>query len=311
MKLKRLQTLDFIQRFSRQLETDFEKNLFNSCLRNYASHGNPLRFHNFAFVFRELMNHIIARKAPLTKVMEAPWYKKVSEVRDVTRKQQLKYCAQYKLSDEYLGEEFLEILDESLKEMEAGYVYLNKHTHITEKYLTPSPVDFFNTARDIIQTATQILEAIEDCKDEIISILKDKIHDAVDDMATSSLPDELSIIANHSNIEYASVEDFEIESFDDEFINIHASGTVSVTQEYGPSNDALVLDEEYPFSVRMRSRLDSPETLEILSKDLEVDTSSWFGEEEENDDHEITGQSQRQAISPLHNFYGLDENTPF
>lgn len=310
MKLKKLQAIDFIQRFASQLETEFEKILYNSCLRNYASHGNPLRFHNFAFVFRELMSHIIKRKAPLQKVMEAPWYEKVSKDKDVTRKQQLKYCAQYKLSDEYLGEEFLEVLRESLQEMEKGYVYLNKHTHITEKYLTPSPVDFFTAAKDIIQTATQILESIEYCKNEVIAILEQKIRGAVDDMATSSLPDELSIIANHASIEYALVEDFGIESIDEEFINIYASGVVSVTQEYGPSNDSLILEEEYPFTVRMRSHLSSPETFEILSNELEVDTSAWYGEEE-NDDAEMPIQESSQPAPPSPNLYGLDENTPF
>ncbi|HIH6965367.1 TPA: hypothetical protein ACYRJY_004191, partial [Enterobacter hormaechei] len=72
----------------------------------------------------------------------------------------------------------------------------------------------------------------------------------------------------------------------------------------------LVLDEEYPFAVRMRTCLDSPEILEILSNDLEVDTSLWFGEEE-NNVLEITSQNQCQAVPPLQNFYGLDENTPF
>lgn len=310
MKLKKLQEIDFIQRFGRQLETDFEKNLYNSCLRNYASHGNPLRFHNFAFVFRELMTHIINRKAPVKKVMKAPWYEKVSEFREVTRKQQLKYCAQYKLSDEYLGEEFLNELNDSLIEMEDGYNYLNKHTHITEKYLSPSPVDFFNAARNIIQTATQILESIDDCKNEVITLLEHKIREAVDDMATSSLPDELSIIANHSYIEYAYVEHFGIDSLDDEFINIYASGMVSVTQEYGPSNDSLTLEEEYPFNVRMRSQLNSPETLEILSNELDVDTSSWYGEEE-NEDSEISCQEPCQPASSLPNMYGLDEEIPF
>ena len=58
MKLKKLQSLDFVNDFLNHLETNFEKELFTACLRNYASHGNPLRFHNFAFSIRELITHI-------------------------------------------------------------------------------------------------------------------------------------------------------------------------------------------------------------------------------------------------------------
>lgn len=311
MKLKKLQKMDFIIRFRNHLETDFEKNLFIACLRNYASHGNPLRFHNFAFSIRELITHIINKKAPIKKVMEAPWYVKVSETRDVSRKQQLKYCAQLKISNEYLGDIFLDELAESLKEMESGYVFLNKHTHITEKYFTPSPMEFFNSARDVIQTATQILETLDNCRDEVISILRDKIKDAVDDTATSSLPDALSIIANHASINYASMEDYGIESIDDEFINIYASGTVSVTQEYGPRGDGLELEEEYPFTLLMRSHLSSPETFEILSNELDVDTSSWYGEEDDDSEMEVSEPKLLQSTSPVTYNFELDEDAPF
>ncbi|HDS5052495.1 TPA: hypothetical protein QH227_005120, partial [Klebsiella pneumoniae] len=54
MKLKKLQSLDFVNDFLNHLDTNFEKELFTACLRNYSSHGNPLRFHNFAFSIREL-----------------------------------------------------------------------------------------------------------------------------------------------------------------------------------------------------------------------------------------------------------------
>ena len=68
MKLKKLLSLDFMQEFQSLLDTDFEHKLFVSSLRNYASHGNPLRFHNFAFSMRELVLHVIERKAPVKKV---------------------------------------------------------------------------------------------------------------------------------------------------------------------------------------------------------------------------------------------------
>jgi len=94
--------------------------LFVSSLRNYASHGNSLRFHNFAFSMRELVLHVIERKAPVKKVRIANWYKRESEQHEVTRRQQLKYCAQSNIADvyfdDYVQEEINEGISEFLKE---------------------------------------------------------------------------------------------------------------------------------------------------------------------------------------------------
>ncbi|WP_459175863.1 pPIWI-associating nuclease domain-containing protein [Ewingella americana] len=316
MKLKKLQSLDFIIRFERHLDSSFEKELYISSLRNYSSHGNPLRFHNFAFVMRELITYIINKKAPVDKVKEAPWYVRGDSFREVTRKQQLKYCMQMKISDEYLGAEFLQENSESLKLMEKNYIFLNKFTHINEDHLSPSPQEFFEKAKSIIQTATEILEAIEECRDEVIDKLRNKISDAVQDTAESSIPDGLSILANNAYINYTQVDEYGIDSIDDEHIYIYASGYVNVTQEYGPSNDGTSLEEEYPFTLAMRSRLDSPEAFDVLSDSLNVDTSSWYGvsDEDEDEDEEILVTSENipsQQASPHLAPEIFDDSPPF
>ena len=61
MKLKRMLQMNFIKEFQENLDNDFEEQLFIACLRNYCSHGNPLRFSNFAYALRELINHVLSR----------------------------------------------------------------------------------------------------------------------------------------------------------------------------------------------------------------------------------------------------------
>ncbi|MCV5663812.1 hypothetical protein OFN50_32825, partial [Escherichia coli] len=73
MKLKKMLEMDFIKEFQEHLETDFEHELLHASLRNYCSHGNPLRFNNFAFAIRELINHVLKRLAPNDRVMASPW----------------------------------------------------------------------------------------------------------------------------------------------------------------------------------------------------------------------------------------------
>ncbi len=311
MKLKKLQSLDFVNDFMSHLETDFEKELFTACLRNYASHGNPLRFHNFAFSIRELIKHIIEKKSPNDKLLQASWYKREHEHYEISRRQRLKYCSQAKISDAYLGEEFLEESNERIDEMLKLYFFLNKYTHITEKYMHPSPQEFFLKAKQILQIATEILNGIHNCRDELIRTLEDKIRNAVIDTAVSSMPENLVTIANHAYVDYTEVEEFGITSIDDEYINIYASGTVYVTQEYGSRNDGVSLEESYPFTLHMASHLDSPETFEVISEALEVDTSSWYDDGEQEDQMMDMERNEIHRISVAPPDFEMDDNVPF
>ncbi|EJO9566522.1 hypothetical protein NU616_004633, partial [Salmonella enterica] len=181
----------------------------------------------------------------------------------------------------------------------------------TEKYMHPSPQEFFLKAKKILQTATEILNGIENCRDELIHTLEDKIRDAVIDTAVSTMPESLINIANHAYVDYTEVEDFGITSIDDEYINIFASGTVYVTQEYGSKHDGVSLDESYPFTLQMASHLDSPETFEVVSEALEVDTSSWY------DDGEQEAQMMEMERTSIHQTLvssadlETDDSTPF
>lgn len=311
MKLKKLQSLDFVNDFMSHLETNFEKELFTACLRNYASHGNPLRFHNFAFSIRELITHIIEKKSPNDKLLQASWYKREHEHYEISRRQRLKYCSQAKISDAYLGEEFLDESNERIDEMLKLYFFLNKYTHITERYMHPSPQEFFLKAKQILQTATEILNGIHICRDELIRTLEDKIRNAVIDTAVSSMPENLVTIANHAYVDYTEVEEFGITSIDDEYINIYASGTVYVTQEYGSRSDGVSLEESYPFTLHMASHLDSPETFEVISEALEVDTSSWYDDGEQEDQMMDMERNEIHRVSVAPPDFEMDDNVPF
>ncbi|WP_259463263.1 pPIWI-associating nuclease domain-containing protein [Serratia marcescens] len=131
------------------------------------------------------------------------------------------------------------------------------------------------------------------------------------DTAVSTMPENLVTIANHAYVDYTEVEEFGITSIDDDYINIYASGTVYVTQEYGSRNDGVSLDESYPFTLHMSSHLDSPETFEVISEALEVDTSSWYDDgENEAQMMEMERNEIPQAPISLSDFE-IDESTPF
>jgi hypothetical protein len=276
MKLRKLLSLDFVQKFESLLETDFEKKLFVASLRNYASHGNPLRFHNFAFSMRELVLKVIERRAPARKVKQVSWYARESEQHEVTRRQQLKYCAQSNVADAYLGEETLEHLNLCIKEFLSEFNFFNKYTHITEKYFDVQPASFFEDMKVVILIASDSLGSLADLERIIVERLEKRINKAVVATAMEAIPDSLSELANHVSIDFTDVEEIECLKIDDEFIHVEVSGEVHVTQEYGPRDDLCVMSESYPFTLYMKSRVDDPEVFMVMSEELDVDTSSWY-----------------------------------
>lgn len=276
MKLKKLLTLDFIQDFQELLSTDFEHKLLVASLRNYASHGNPLRFHNFSFSMRELVLHIINRRAPIKVVKQAVWYKKESETYEVTRRQQLKYCAQGNLSDDYLGEYILEELNEGVSGFLKEFRFFNKYTHITEKHFETCPKQFFEDAKCIVEIAKDSISQIQDIEQLVVEVLEEKIHDSVVSTAVQAIPDSLSLLANHVFIDYTEVEGIEVDKIGIEYIHVIASGIVYVEQEYGPKNDLCVINQSYPFSLGMKAHVSNPNDFIIESEELSIDTSSWY-----------------------------------
>lgn len=276
MKLKRLKTLDFMQDFQALLETEFEHKLFEASLRNYASHGNPLRFHNFAFSMRELVLQVIKRKAPVKKIKKVSWYERESERHEVTRRQQLKYCAQSTISDDYLGKDVLDDLNACISDFLDEFNFFNKYTHISEKHFDACPKKFFEDAKQVIKIASDSLSQLDDLERIVAEALEEKVNESVIDTAVGAIPESLSALANHVFVDFTEVEEIECTDIDHEYIYITARGNVHVTQEYGPKDDLCTMNESYPFSLDMKSHVENPEDFSVEAEQLDVDTSSWY-----------------------------------
>ena len=279
MKLKKLLTYGFINDFESLLVTDFEHELFKASLRNYCSHGNPLRFHNFAFSMRELVLQIIDRRAPDNSVVNTTWYEKESDRFRVTRRQKLKYCAQGFLSDAYLDSDVLEDLNESIKCYLKEFNFFNKYTHITEKHYKACPKVFYKDMKYIVQRSKEVIEEIDSMENLVIESIRDNLQDLLFDKVINSFPSELSILASNVIVEQVDPELLEVEYLEENGITVAVSGTIYVTQEYGKGEDFTELSEDYPFSISIDLSVESPTDISINPNDFEVDTSSWFGEE--------------------------------
>lgn len=276
MKLKNLLQYDFIKGFEKLLVTDFEKKLFLASLRNYCSHGNPLRFHNFAFSMRELVLQMIDRRAPDSEVKSAIWYSRESDRFEVTRRQKLKYCAQGILSDAYLDTVLLNDLNQSIKDYLKEFNFFNKYTHITEKYLNACPKQFYADMKFIIQRSREVLEEIDSLENLVIDSIPETLQDILFNHVISNFPSELDILAHSVIVESVSPEELGVTYLEENGITVAVSGTVYVTQEYGKGDDFTELHENYPFSISIELNVEDPTDITIDQSDFEIDTSSWF-----------------------------------
>lgn len=276
MKLKNLLARPFIQQFETLLKTDFERQLFKCCLRNYCSHSNPLRFHNFAFSMRELVLHVIDRRAPDKDVKRTCWYKKESDRFDVTRRQKLKYCAQGFISDSYFDKNTLDDLNESIKDYLKEFNFFNKYTHITEKHFSVSSKQFYLDMKYIVQRSQEVIEEIDSLEELILSSLEYNIQDRVFEEVINSTPDDLTLLAHRVIVEQISPEKMQIEYFEENGITIGVEGTIYITQEYGKGDDYCEIANDFPFSISVDACVTNPSSINVDSSSLEVDTTSWY-----------------------------------
>ncbi|MBG3130249.1 hypothetical protein I4674_10640 [Proteus mirabilis] len=276
MKLKKLLEYDFIIDFQKVLVTNFEKELFIGSLRNYCSHGNPLRFHNFAFSMRELVLSIIERRAPNDKVKATSWYQVESDNFEVTRRQKLKFCAQGFLSDDFFDEYSLEDLNLTISEYLGKFRFFNKYTHINEKSFKPCPKKFFEDMKNIIQLSKNVIDELSSIEELVISAVESNLEPTVFEAVVNNFPDDLSILAENVIIEQTSPEELNISTINDRFISIYVDGTVYVSQEYGGSEDFTSLPSNYPFSIEIYVSVNNPNDITVDVNNINVDTSSWY-----------------------------------
>lgn len=276
MKLKRLLKMDFIKEFQEHLETDFEHELFIACLRNYCSHGNPLRFNNFAYAIRELINHVLLRMAPDERVMEAPWFTPNRSNAPITRKQQAKYIAQKHIPDQFLDAEALEKLDDGIAWFNKNYASLNYYTHITEESFGGNPKAFFDKAKLLIELCNGIFNNFGDLERILSEAIIEEVHDAVNELTREYIPDEVDILSSQTIVDGCNIETIEPLSLTEDFIYLIVRGMVEITRQYGRGEDFFAQDDSYPFKFAVSVRTNDFKKINPLLRTAIVDTGSWY-----------------------------------
>ncbi|MEL3926354.1 hypothetical protein V1669_02970 [Aeromonas enteropelogenes] len=284
MKLKKIKEHSFIQDFSIYLETEFEKRLFESALRNYCSIGNPIRFNNFTFAMRELLKHVLARKAPEDKIVKCVWFRPDAKNNGhPTRRQQLKYCMQAGLQDSLLSEEIKDDINELINQYNAHITDLNGYTHISEATYGENPQESYRKLKSVICTFNEAMKIIEQGKSEVLAYIPDRLGEYVEREITSEIPQALDELSSHTFIEEVQLDGFVVDSIDHEFIHITGSSTAYVTLNYGSNSDRKrgdghSMNDNFPVSFKCKAKVNNPKRAFVIRDSISVSNASWYGE---------------------------------
>ena len=242
MKLKQLRAIPEVAQLYSYLESDFEREVYTAALRNYCSMGNPIRLNNFAFVSRELLTKVVDRLAPTEDVKKAKWYSKESNNYEVTRKQQLKFCAQGYFVDSVLPEWIVAEVDVFIKEYLKLYRKLNQYTHISEKYKGLPPQKAFSFLKDLVITVSAILSTISDIKSHITQEVESEVHDIIFNKLMFESHEALMELSSQTIVECINIDGYRLSKVEPDVIIFEGEGYVECELNYGSKNDGVSMN---------------------------------------------------------------------
>lgn len=274
--------LDLAERLKPRLANDFQRRLLSATMQSVQEASNPLRLNNFSASFRELFRHILVELAPDDEVKAASWFKP-DEKNDgrVTRAQKINYVVHGGLDEGYVEDDLGINVAAERRTLLKTIDQLNTFTHVNES-------SFGSSTEDVERHAVAACEALGsflNCADEARKLLCSKVEMRVrTDVVREVIGDTiLSIdeIATHHSIAEVDVHEIEVTSMNRAEIQFTAYGSVGVELQWGSNSDVrkgegAVFRDSYPLTCRFISKVDSPETLQMVEDSLCVDTSAWW-----------------------------------
>ena len=277
------ENLERILAFQKYLETDFEKKLFEAAINNLLDIHNPLRFNNFSYAMRELLDHILKRLARDECVKKCIWYTPPDSEREVVRSQRIKYAIQKGLSDNFILEELG--IDVSTVQRNVKHIIreLNKYVHINQDTFDVDPIDQLEKLSSFLESILKMFEIIDSIKTKIINSIIGHIEGEVVDEILKNYS-ELEEYATHAYWGDYEIETVELEDIDYEKLQIRVSGIIKPEFQIGSDSDVkkgngMVFTKQIPFVAHLISNIKNPYELQVEKFNMDIDDTRDFWED--------------------------------
>ena len=268
----------------KSLATPFMCSVFHATLSSFEQIDNPLRLNNLATGLRELLRHVLRNLAPDADIKACEWYRPIfneKNVEVITKSQRIKYAVQAGLEDEFITDTLSIDIGPVIKRFGKLDDGLNKYTHIEEKtFGTPAAVaEVF--AREALSTFIDLYSLISDCRAKIRRAVEEQARESINDEIRANVIEELDSLASTYQVDQVNVEDFSVDSINATMIMFSLSGSIDCDLQYGSNSDVergdgLIIGDNYPFACRYKADVRWPTELELVSRSLEVDNSSFY-----------------------------------
>lgn len=274
--------------------SQFERDLYEAAYLNLQDRRNKLRFNNFAYAMRELAGHTLTRLAPDPEVQKCVWWraKAKGEAHQVTRIERAVYATQGGLSNFYVSQKLGLDFTDSHEELRNAIKRLSDYTHIKPEVFGMDNEEVDRLAAETTEAVAGLMASIQACRSAVADRLSDAITDAAIQQVLKDSLDAVDELASHYYLEEVYVDSHEVIGITAEMVHLRASGTISVTLQWGSNSDVrngdgLEMDESFGFSCELTCETPNPDPdmLEYVEHSLIVDTRDWYTKDDEWDDH--------------------------
>ncbi|MFN3625986.1 MAG: hypothetical protein ACK4TP_18275 [Hyphomicrobium sp.] len=263
---------------------DFFRNTLEGAASVLRDVANPLRLNLFSTAIRMLFEHVMGALAPDADVEACRWYAPAKGQDKPVRAQRIRYWLQGGLEDKWLKDELGLETEPLRKRLLEAFNGLSKHVHGRAQTLVRDPGEQEAEAAATVAAVEELFHAYHDCRTALIEPLVEELDKAaIDDLLSQTI---LSIdeLASHHTIEEIYTERTHVALIGPGFVRYRATGSVSVTLQWGSNSDmrrgdGAELDESFPFECLFDVPLDDPRDLERVVVVSGVDTSSWYGDD--------------------------------
>jgi len=270
--------------FQKYLETDFEKKLFEAAINNLLDVHNPLRFNNFSYAMRELLDHILKRLAPDEYVKKCIWYTPPAGERKVVRSQRIKYAIQKGLPDSFISRELG--IDVASVQRNITHIIqeLNKYVHISQNTFDIAPIDQLEKLSSFLDSILELFKIIDDIKTEIIDSMIGHIEREVVDEILKNF-DKLEGYVTHAYWGDYEIKIVELEDMDYEKLYVRVSGIIEPEFQIGSDSDVkkgngMVFTKQIPFVARLVSNIKkNPYELQVEKFNIDINDTRDFWED--------------------------------
>lgn len=278
-----------INKIKQLLTSDFELDLFDAALASLNDKHNNLRYNNFAYSIRELSRHFLYNLSPEQNIRNCSWYTEETEDGKPSRTQRIKYAIQGGIDDKTLKKWGFNIeeLKQTIREIKASIDSLSKYTHINPEVFNLADSEIEQKSRETLSSFESFVKMIESYRTELKNFLDGHIEEHMIMSVVTNSFINVDSLAPHYSLNYSEVTDYHISEINDHEIIVSVSGDLYVTLEYGSNQerregDGLDLDEDFPFETKIRYEIDDNfPSSEYEVDDFDVDTSEWYGDDDD------------------------------